>query len=83
MKLKLQDIGGKIIRDIEIPFYIYSGKIIQNYQLGCGLFIREKKIIMKKSIMFVSGIENDHDAINYLSSGQLSGLVIAFYTCSE
>ncbi|HAP3055167.1 TPA: AAA family ATPase [Enterococcus faecalis] len=67
----------KIIRDIEIPFYIYSGKIIQNYQLGCGLFIREKDNY-EKSIMFVSGIENDHDAINYLSSGQLSGLVIAF-----
>ena len=67
----------KIIRDIEIPFYIYSGKIIQNYQLGCGLFIREKDNY-EKSIMFVSGLENDHDAINYLSSGQLSGLVIAF-----
>lgn len=67
----------KIIRDIEIPFYIYSGKIIQNYQLGCGLFIREKDNY-EKSIMFVSGFENDHDAINYLSSGQLSGLVIAF-----
>lgn len=66
----------KIIRDIEIPFYIYSGKIIQNYQLGCGLFIREKDKY-EKSIMFVSGVENDHDAINYLSSGQLSGLVIA------
>ncbi|WEI92483.1 AAA family ATPase [Enterococcus casseliflavus] len=67
----------KIIRDIEIPFYIYSGKIIQNYQLGCGLFIREKDNY-EKSIMFVSGVKNDHDAINYLSSGQLSGLVIAF-----
>ena len=67
----------KIIRDIEIPFYIYSGKIIQNYQLGCGLFIREKDNY-EKSIMFVSGLENDHDVINYLSSGQLSGLVIAF-----
>ena len=67
----------KIIRDIEIPFYIYSGKIIQNYQLGCGLFIHERDNY-EKSIMFVSGFENDHDAINYLSSGQLSGLVIAF-----
>lgn len=67
----------KIIRDIEIPFFIYSGKIIQNYQLGCGLFICEKDSF-EKSIMFVSGKDNDHDAINYLSSGQLSSLVIAF-----
>lgn len=67
-----------IISDIEIPFYIFSGKIIQSYQLGCGLFIREKKDRDNKSIMFVSNMKNDHDAINYLSSGQLSGLIISF-----
>lgn len=67
-----------IIKDIEVPFYIYSGKIIQSYQLGCGLFIREKKNQDQKSIMFVSNMKNDHDAINYLSSGQLSGLIISF-----
>ncbi|MBO0411243.1 AAA family ATPase [Enterococcus hulanensis] len=77
-KNKIASHWRKIIRDIEIPFYIYSGKIIQNYQLGCGLFIREKDNYDQKSIMFVSSSENDHDAINYLSSGQLSGLVIAF-----
>ncbi|MBF9297713.1 AAA family ATPase [Mammaliicoccus sciuri] len=68
----------KIIRDIEIPFYIYSGKIIQNYQRGCGLFIYENDSFGQKSIRFVSNIKSNHDAINYLSSGQLSGLVIAF-----
>lgn len=68
----------KIIRDIEIPFYIYSGKIIQNYQRGCGLFIYENDKFGQKSIRFVSNIKSNHDAINYLSSGQLSGLVIAF-----
>lgn len=68
----------KIIRDIEIPFYIYSGKIIQNYQRGCGLFIYENDKFEQKSIRFVSDIKSNHDAINYLSSGQLSGLVIAF-----
>lgn len=68
----------KIIRDIEIPFYIYSGKIIQNYQRGCGLFIYENDKFGQKSIRFISSLKSDHDAINYLSSGQLSGLVIAF-----
>lgn len=67
-----------IISDIEIPFYIFSGKIIQSYQLGCGLFIREKEDREHASIMFVSNMKNDHDAINYLSSGQLSGLIISF-----
>lgn len=67
-----------IISDIEIPFYIFSGKILQSYQLGCGLFIREKEDREQASIMFVSNMKNDHDAINYLSSGQLSGLIISF-----
>lgn len=68
----------KIIKDIEIPFYIYSGKIIQNYQRGCGLFIHESGKGNQKSIRFVSDMRQTHDAINYLSSGQLSGLIIAF-----
>ncbi|MEY9093513.1 hypothetical protein [Paenibacillus sp. RC84] len=62
---------------MKFPF-IYSGKIIQNYQRGCGLFIYENDSFGQKSIRFVSNIKSDHDAINYLSSGQLSGLVIAF-----
>lgn len=68
----------KIIKDIEIPFYIYSGKIIQSYQNGCGLFISENERVTFEGIKFVSNVENDHDVINYLSSGQLSGLIIAF-----
>jgi exonuclease SbcC len=68
----------KIIREIEIPFYIYSGKIIQDYQRGCGIFIYESDSFGQKSIRFVSNNKSNHDAINYLSSGQLSGLVIAF-----
>ncbi|MBJ9978551.1 AAA family ATPase [Bacillus sp. S70] len=68
----------KIITDIEIPFYIYTGKIMQNYQRGCGLFIHDNESFGQKSIRFVSNLKSDHDAINYLSSGQLSGLVIAF-----
>lgn len=68
----------KIMRDIEIPFYIYSGKILQDYQRGLGLFIQESDGDGVKSIKFVSDSKSDHDAVNYLSSGQLSGLVIAF-----
>ncbi|WP_342439125.1 AAA family ATPase [Paenibacillus sp. FSL L8-0436] len=65
-----------IMIDIEIPFHIYSGKIMQNYQRGLGLFIKEKSDT--ESISFVSDINSDHDALNYLSSGQLSALVISF-----
>ncbi|EJV95957.1 AAA family ATPase [Bacillus toyonensis] len=67
----------RIMRDIEIPFYIYSGKILQDYQRGLGLFIQENEGDGAKNIKFISN-NTDHDAINYLSSGQLSGLIIAF-----
>lgn len=66
----------KIIKEIEIPFYIYSGKIIQDYQRGLGIFIKEYDEL--KNLKFVSNNSSDHDAINYLSSGQLSALVISF-----
>lgn len=66
----------KIMIDIEIPFYIYSGKVMQNYQRGLGIFIKEKED--SGSIVFVSDNSSDHDALNYLSSGQLSALVISF-----
>lgn len=66
----------KIIKDIEIPLYIYSGKIIQDYQRGLGIFIKEYEEL--KNLKFVSNNDSDHDAINYLSSGQLSALIISF-----
>lgn len=65
-----------IIKDIEIPFYIYTGKIIQDYQRGLGVFIKEYEEF--KNLKFVSNTDSDHDAINCLSSGQLSALVISF-----
>lgn len=67
-----------IMKDIEIPFYIYSGKIIQEYQKGLGLFIEESSSGEAKNIKFVADNQYDHDAIHYLSSGQLSALVISF-----
>jgi len=69
---------NKIMKDIEIPFYIFSGKIIQEYQKGLGIFIEENESGEAKSIKFVSDSKSNHDAVNYLSSGQLSALVISF-----
>lgn len=69
---------NKIMKDIEIPFYIYSGKIIQYYQKGLGVFIKENKNGEAKNIKFVSHDFSEHDAVNYFSSGQLSALVLSF-----
>ncbi|MBE7684119.1 AAA family ATPase [Paenibacillus sp. P13VS] len=69
---------NRIMKDIEIPFYIYSGKIIQYYQKGLGVFIKEAESGEAKNIKFVSDDMSEHDAINYFSSGQVSSLVISF-----
>jgi len=68
----------KIIKNIEVPFYIYSGKILQDYQKGRGIFIKESTNQNEKTISFVAGSESDQDVINYFSSGQLSAMIIAF-----
>lgn len=63
-----------VMIDIEIPLYIYTGKILQNYQRGLGVFVKRDK----NRINFVPSISSDHEIINTFSSGQLSGFVIAF-----
>ncbi|WP_126428104.1 AAA family ATPase [Brevibacillus marinus] len=69
---------NRIMKDIEIPFYIYSGKIIQYHQKGLGIFIKESETGEAKSIQFVSNHLSGHDVINYFSTGQLSALIISF-----
>jgi DNA repair protein SbcC/Rad50 len=75
---------AKMINDIEIPFYIYTGKIIQNHQRGIGVFIKEEKEteatgeVQLKSLNFVPPVQTDHDIVHSFSSGQLSSTVIAF-----
>lgn len=64
----------KIISDIEMPLYLYTGKILQNYQRGLGVFIKKDNTRVK----FVPNNNSDHEIINSFSSGQLSGFVIAF-----
>ncbi|KRF06042.1 hypothetical protein ASG89_20070 [Paenibacillus sp. Soil766] len=75
---------GKMISDVEIPFYIYSGKIIQNHQRGIGVFIKEEEDSNQstnetqlKAITFVPPAKTDHDIIHSFSSGQISSTVIA------
>lgn len=81
---KINNHRGKMISDIEIPFYIYSGKIIQNHQRGIGVFIKEDRATNQagetqlKSINFVPPEKTDHDIGHSFSSGQLSSTVIAF-----
>jgi exonuclease SbcC len=69
----LKEYEKELIGDIEILFHIYSGRIIQDYQGGLGLFIFDKN-----GIRFLEDPERSHDAVFSMSSGQISALIIAF-----
>jgi len=66
----------KTIADIELLFHIYSGRLIQNYQRGLGLFIMSGKGDILK---FNTAEKSDHDAILSMSSGQIASLGLAFF----
>ena len=55
-----------------VPLLIYTGKILQDYQNGMGVFVS------KDEMRFVSNGDAKHDILNTFSSGQLSGFVLAF-----
>lgn len=70
----------KLITDIEIPFFIYSGKILQTHQsgLGNGIFVKDPTGGDElKNVRLVSDWSSDHDILNTMSSGQIAAVVIA------
>ncbi|WP_170289389.1 AAA family ATPase [Metabacillus lacus] len=80
---KINGYRAKMISEIEIPFYIYSGKIIQTHQRGIGVFIKEEQSEhaddpQLKAINFVPPEKTAHDIMHSFSSGQLSATVLAF-----
>lgn len=74
---KIRAYSDDMIKKLQIPLYIYSGKIIQQYQGGLGVFIRTEETPQQIRLKFVNRNDNKHDVIKMFSSGQLSGLVIS------
>lgn len=72
-KKSLKEYNQALIRDIEILFHIYSGRIVQDFQGGLGLFIKEER-----GIKFVTDPEKTYDAVFSMSAGQLAALIISF-----
>ncbi len=70
----VNDYIDSISKGIEILFHIYSGRLLQNFHNGLGIFIESNS----KSISFKDTPNAEHDVIFTMSSGQLSSLVIAF-----
>ena len=72
-----------IVKKLRIPFFIYSAKMLQNYQQGMGIFLTYKKTTNSDNgkvaiIRFKSDTNNDHDVMNQLSTGQLAVVSLAF-----
>ena len=63
-----------LLNHIEIPFYIYSGKLIQTYQSGLGLFCHsgkdENQLTEFKIGVSKEGLDGQLDVTSKFSSGQ-------------
>lgn len=70
----LRKYSSQLIKDIELLFHIYSGRIVQDFQGGLGLFIIDRA----NKIKFVSSPSKTYDAIFSMSTGQLSALILSF-----
>lgn len=68
----IDDYKNMILKKLRIPLLIYTGKILQDYQNGLGVFIN------KDEMRFVSNSDAKHDILNTFSSGQLSGFILSF-----
>ncbi len=68
----VEDYKNITLKQLRVPLLIYTGKILQDYQNGLGVFVS------KDEMRFVSNGDAKHDILNTFSSGQLSGFVLAF-----
>lgn len=76
LKKTEQSYTDQTISAIEFIFHIYSGRLIQNYQRGLGLFIESRE---GTQLRFLTAEKSEHDAVMSMSSGQMSALSLAFF----
>jgi len=76
LKKTEQNYTDQTIAAIELIFHIYSGRLIQNYQRGLGLFIESRE---GTQLRFLTAEKSEHDAVMSMSSGQVSALSLAFF----
>lgn len=73
LKEALNSYRDKVVKHIEIPFFLYSSRLLQSYQSGQGVMIQSDG----ESIRFtVPG--GEHDVLYTMSSGQLSAVLLSF-----
>ena len=64
---------NQIIDEIEIPFFVYSSRLLQSYQGGQGVLMENDG----DAIRFKAP-GSEHDILYTMSSGQLSAVLLAF-----
>lgn len=66
----------EMAENIKLPFFLYTARILQNYQQGFGVFLSTDP--KNDSIRFLTDPSTNHDAMHHLSSGQLAVISLAF-----
>lgn len=73
LKKAVQEYQQIVIKQIEIPFFLYCSRLLQSYQGGQGVVIKSDG----KNIRFTAP-NQEHDVLYTMSSGQLSAILLAF-----
>lgn len=73
---KIRQYTKSIVEKISIPFYIFTGKILQNHTLGSGLLLI-LDIDKENSQIYIRPKQRDQEVTYTLSSGQLAATVIS------
>ena len=65
----------QMIQKLKLPFYMYTAKILQNYQQGMGVLLTTQN---NSNIRFIANSNSDQDVMYQLSSGQIAVISFAF-----
>lgn len=74
MQQSLDSYKTELVKDVELLFHIYSGRVMQDFHMGLGLFMVDKG----DKIKFVTSPNKSFDAVFSMSTGQLSSLILSF-----
>lgn len=72
----IKEYTKNIVNTVTIPFYIFTGKILQHHSLGSGLVL-DLDVVKKDPQLKINPTGRDQEASYTLSSGQLSATVIS------
>lgn len=65
----------QMIQKLKLPFYMYTAKILQNYQQGMGVLLTTQN---NSNIRFIANSNSEQDVMYQLSSGQVAVISFSF-----